>query len=221
MRTYRQYCPVARASEILAERWNPLIIRNLMFGASTFSAIAGGVPTMSRSMLIKRLRQLEEAGVIVSEPKPNGHGATYSLSDAGADLARVIDEMGQWAERWVEVLPAHNDPGFALWAWCSVQLNRATLPEERVVVEFDFSDQPAGNRYFWLLMQDRTAELCTTDPGGEPGLRVVARASVFVDWHRGALSWADATRTGGIALSGNRRLARAFPTWNTHTPVLA
>ncbi len=47
MANYRQYCPVALASEVLAERWNPLIVRNLMFGADTFSAIANGVPSMA------------------------------------------------------------------------------------------------------------------------------------------------------------------------------
>ena len=76
MGTYRQYCPVARASEILAERWNPLIVRNLMFGADTFSAIANGVPSMSRSMLLKRLGELERAGIIESRPSRTGADAT-------------------------------------------------------------------------------------------------------------------------------------------------
>lgn len=70
MVTYRQYCPVAVAAEVVAERWNPLIIRNLMLGANTFSGIANGVPTMSRSMLLKRLDELQRAGVIETEPKP-------------------------------------------------------------------------------------------------------------------------------------------------------
>jgi DNA-binding HxlR family transcriptional regulator len=72
MGTYHQYCPVVRASEILAERWNPLIVRNLMLGADTFSAIARGVPTMSRSMLLKRLDELVRARVIETRRKPAG-----------------------------------------------------------------------------------------------------------------------------------------------------
>jgi DNA-binding HxlR family transcriptional regulator len=85
--SYSQYCPVARASEILAERWTPLLIRNLMFGADTFTKLAGGVPTMSRSMLIKRLAELERAGLLRRTPKDSGHGHTYELTPAGADLA--------------------------------------------------------------------------------------------------------------------------------------
>lgn len=220
MSTYRQYCPIARASEILAERWNLLIVRNLMFGATTFSSIAGGVPSMSRSMLVKRLRELERAGVIRSTPKTTGQGSTYSLTEAGADLAGVIDSMGRWAETWVEVLPEHADPGFALWAWCQVQLNRETLPDERTVVHFEFPDQRPGDRFYWLLVDEGRAELCLTDPGGDPDLVVVADSRAFVDWHRGALEWGEARRRGDITLTGPRALRRAFPTWNTRTPVL-
>lgn len=220
MTSYRQYCPVARASEILAERWNLLIVRNLLFGATTFSSIHRGVPAMSRSMLVKRLRELERAGVIVATPKSNGQGSTYSLSEAGAGLAEVIDGLGRWAEEWVDVLPEHADPGFALWAWCQVQLDREALPADRVVVQFTFPDEAPGNRYFWLLVEDGDAEVCASDPGGEPALRVVARSSPFVDWHRGAVSWAEVTRRGDVEVSGPRSLVRAFPTWNTRQPVL-
>ena len=221
MASYQQYCPVARATEILGERWNLLIVRNLMFGANTFSSIAQGVPTMSRSMLTKRLRDLTRAGIISATPKPNGQGSLYALTPAGADLAGVIDGLGQWAETWVEVLPEHHDPGFALWAWCRVQLNRTELPAERTVVSFDFPDQPPGNRFFWLLIDNGDAELCVTDPGGEAAVSVVADSGVFVDWHRGVLSWAQARRQGGITLTGDRPLVKAFPSWNTRVPVLA
>jgi DNA-binding HxlR family transcriptional regulator len=104
---YSQYCPIARASEILAERWNPLIVRNLMFGADTFSAIARGVPTMSRSMLLKRLGELERAGVIESTVKSDGRGHSYRLTEAGADLAGIIGGLAEWGERWLEVTHEH------------------------------------------------------------------------------------------------------------------
>ena len=95
-----------------------------MFGADTFSAIARGVPTMSRSMLLKRLDELERAGVIESRPKPTGGVTCMALTEAGADLAGVIDGLAAWGERWIEVTTERSDPGFALWAWCQVQLDR-------------------------------------------------------------------------------------------------
>jgi DNA-binding HxlR family transcriptional regulator len=219
MGTYRQYCPISRASEILAERWTPLVVRNLMLGATTFNDIARGVPAMSRSMLAKRLVELERAGVIRCEPKEHGRGSRYLLTDAGTDLASVIHELGRWGERWVEVTSVHADPGFALWAWCQAQLDRSSLPAGRIVVAFAFRDQPPANRYYWLLVEHGDAEVCYADPGGEPDVVVEAESVAFVDWHRGALSWSAAQHDGRIVVTGSRRIARSIATWNLHAPV--
>ena len=220
MGSYRQYCPIARASEILAERWNPLIVRNLLFGADTFSELARGVPAMSRSMLIKRLGELERAGIVDKQPRPDHPGHCYTLTPAGRDLGRVIGALGEWGEQWVEVTTEHADPGFALWAWCQVQLNRDALPEERTVVAFTFPDQPPGNRYYWLLIEHGDAEVCYSDPGDEPDVVVRADSLAFVDWHRGQLSWSSAVRAGRITTTGRRDLIRTLPNWNSHEPVL-
>lgn len=219
MGTYRQYCPIARASEILAERWNPLIVRNLMLGAHTFNDIARGVPAMSRSLLAKRLVELEHAGVIRTAPKPGGRGSVYALTEAGADLAGVVGALGAWGERWVEVTTAHADPGFALWAWCRAQLDRDRLPEGRVLVAFTFPEEPPANRYYWLLVEHGDAEVCYADPGGPADLHVEAESTAFVDWHRGTLPWSVARREGRIRVVGPRRLERSLTTWNLHAPV--
>lgn len=218
MNSYRQYCPIARASEILAERWNPLIIRNLMFGADTFSELARGVPAMSRSMLIKRLGEMQRAGIVAKTRKQNGHGYLYFLTDAGKDLVDVIGSLGTWGERWVEVTTEHSDPGFALWAWCQAQMDESQLPEKRTVIAFAFPDQPPTNRYYWFLVENGEAEICYSDPGDDPALEVEAESLPFVNWHRGALEWPQAVRSGQIRLRGSRELARSLPKWNTHMP---
>ncbi len=220
MRSYGQYCPIARTSEILAERWTPLVIRNLMFGADTFNAIARGVPAMSRSMLVTRLAELERAGILARTPKRDGRGSTYGLTAAGLDLAGVLESMADWGERWVEVGPQMTDPGFALWAWCLVQLDGSQLPQERTVVAFEFPDQPAGNRRFWLLVEAGAAEVCYADPGDEPAAWVVAESATFIAWHRGRLPWSLAVRTGSIRISGDRAVLAALPGWNMHAPAM-
>lgn len=217
MRTYRQYCPIARTSEILAERWTPLLVRNLMLGASTFGEIARGVPAMSRSMLVKRLSALQRAGILTVRPKGCGHGSIYELTEAGADLAGVITAMGEWGERWIEVTVDHADPGFALWAWVRAQIVHDRLPAGRHLVAFEFPDEAPGNRCYWLLVEGGEAEVCYSDPGGEPDLWVIAESLAFVDWHRGALSWARACREGRIRVHGSAHLARALPGWNRRT----
>jgi hypothetical protein len=130
----------------------------------------------------------------------------------------VVEDLAAWAERWVDVRTEHTDPGFALWVWCKVQLNRDALPHERVVVAFRFPDERAGNRRFWLLVESGDAEVCLTDPGGEPAAGVVARSRAFVDWHRGVLSWSEAVRSGAITVHGRRAIVRALPTWNVGEP---
>ncbi len=220
MAAYRQYCPIARASEILAERWTPLLVRNLMFGAETFTAIHRGVPTMSRSMLVKRLDELERAGVIDKSPKPGGQGHRYRLTAAGADLAPVIEALAAWGEEYIDVTTERSDPGFALWAWCQVQLDRSRLPQDRTVVSFVFTDQPPTNRMYWLLIEAQQAELCYSDPGGDPDVTVQARSLPFVEWHRGAVDWNTLIRNGDILVDGSRSVARALPTWNLRCPEL-
>jgi len=90
MRSYGQYCPIARAAEILTERWTPIIVRNLMAGCTTFSEISAGAPGLSHSLPTQRLRLLERVGVIEARPKAHGHGATYHLTDAGRDLSGFL-----------------------------------------------------------------------------------------------------------------------------------
>ena len=94
MRTYGQYCPIARAAEILAERWTPIILRNLLLGATTFGQIADGAPGISRTLLTYRLKELEQVGVIATSPNPNGRGSLYALTKAGNDLNGVCWRWG-------------------------------------------------------------------------------------------------------------------------------
>lgn len=215
MRTYGQYCPIARGAEIFAERWTPLIVRNLSLGCETFSEILEGAPGLSRTLLSQRLRQLERLGMVESAPKPAGRGRSYHLTPAGHDLFKVCVSLGEWGARWLEIAPENLDPFVALWSMCNA-LHRDLLPDRRVVVQFDFTGRPSPERY-WLLIEDGDTEICKTYPGLDEDLFVTAEAEAFVKWHAGQLSWAAATRDGRIQLHGPRWLVRAFPTWNARS----
>lgn len=214
VRTYGQYCPIARASEVLAERWTPVIVRNLLVGCRTFTEISAGAPGLSRTLLTQRLRQLERAGVIDSIPKPVGRGATYQLTEAGRDLWDVIMALRTWGERWLEIGDEHTNPSLVLWAWCTVYLDRDRLPPRRVVVRFDFVDQPPGNRRLWILADRGDAEVCNHDPGYDEDVIVETDSKTLVRWHLREIEWADAVRSGQIRVSGSRAIARTLPTWN-------
>jgi DNA-binding HxlR family transcriptional regulator len=212
VRTYGQYCPIARGAELFAERWTPLIIRNLHLGCDSFTTILEGAPGLSRTLLSQRLQQLERFGIIESAPKPGGRGSRYQLTAAGHDLFKVCQLLGEWGAAWLEIAPQHLDPFVALWSMCNA-LQRDRLPDRRVVIRLDFTRGQRHERY-WLLIEHGDAEICKEYPGLDEDLYVTAEAEAFVKWHAGRLAWAEATRDGGIKVHGPAPLVRAFPTWN-------
>jgi DNA-binding HxlR family transcriptional regulator len=214
MRSYNQYCPVARGAEVFAERWMPVIMRNILYGCETFNAIADGAPGLSRSLLMKRLRELERAGVITVAPKEDGRGSKYVATEAGRALKPVLNALGVWGEMWMDVRPVHTEPGIVLWSWGTVFLNRDALPRRRVVVRFEF--EYAGKRdTAWLLLENGDGEVCATDPGyGDDLVVEVHDTMALARWHLGHIEWNAAVRSGGIVVHGPTDLRRALPTWN-------
>lgn len=224
MRSYGQYCPISRTSEILAERWVPLLVRNLLLGAKTFTDVLAGAPGMSRSLLTQRLHDLERANVIEISPNPAGRGSIYELTPAGRDLWDVMIAMGNWGARWIEITSEHADPRSVLWSWSRNSLDRGRLPDERILVRFEFPDQPSSRRTFWLLFERRDCEVCYKYPGYEETLLVRASSIAFARWHAGAVEWDEAVEAGEIEVAGPPDLARALPSWNRRSnfaPVAA
>jgi DNA-binding HxlR family transcriptional regulator len=215
VRTYGQYCPIARGAEIFAERWTPLIIRNLYLGCGNFSEILEGAPGLSRSLLSQRLKRLERFGIVASPPKPDGRGRHYELTPAGHDLFKVCASLGEWGAAWLEIAPEHLDPFVALWSMCNA-LRPERLPDRRVVIRFDFTSRQRREQ-IWLLIERGDTEICKEYPGLEEDLYITAEAEAFVKWHAGQLTWAQATLDGRIQLHDPSWLVRAFPTWNARS----
>jgi DNA-binding HxlR family transcriptional regulator len=214
MRTYGQYCPIARAAEVLATRWTPLILRNLILGATTFTEIADGAPGIPRTLLASRLRELEGSGVVIREPQPRGRGSVYGLTPAGEDLRAVMLALGTWGERWMELAPEHLDPGVVLDSWCRWYLALDELPDERVVVRFAFPDRTRKSNEMWMIFDGPRSEVCRSYPGYMEDMIVTADSRALAEWHLGRVSWTDALRGGQVTIVGPRHLAAALPSWN-------
>ena len=211
MKGYGQYCPIARGAEVFAERWTPIIVRNVHLGCETFTEIHQGAPAMPRSLLAARLSRLTELGVMERRPSPTGRGWRYSLSRSGRELFEVCIALGNWGSRWLEVAPEHLDPYIALWS-IARSPERGRLPGRRQVIRFEFPDQ-RRHRRFWLVIERGEAEVCVRYPGGDEDLVIEAESEAFVRWHMGQLPWARAVASRRIRPTGPRELVRAFLSW--------
>ncbi len=212
---FGQFCPVAVACEVFAERWTPIILRELLAGADQFNLLHRGIPRISRPLLVKRLRDLENAGVIDRKRAPTGRGNRYVLTQAGQELGSVIQALGAWGQRWtVRVRRENLDAGLLMWNMRrGIAIDR--LPARRVVAQFGFSGMAAqrGHKTFWLLLQRPEVDLCVGDPGHEVDLYVEADLPAMANVWLGEITMAEALRTGRVRVAGPKDLVRAFPTW--------
>jgi DNA-binding HxlR family transcriptional regulator len=217
MKGYGQFCPIAVAAEIFAERWTPLILRELFSGERRFNDIRRGVPLISRSLLVTRLRELEEAGVVESRPVPRGRGRDYRLTRAGEELRQVVDGLGTWGQRWgtTQFDPRNLDVGVLMWN-VRRRMDRERLPARRIVVRFDFRAVPPhykGVRTWWLILDKPEVDLCLKDPGFEVDVIVTAQAATMARIWMGQADFAQALRAGTVRLEGPRPLVQALPGW--------
>jgi len=215
MRTYGQFCPVARASELLAERWTPIIIRNLLNGCRTFTEIRQGAPGIPTALLTKRLNTLERNGVVARQPGPSGRGRTYRLTEQGQDLRAVCEAMGQWGARWLEIEPHHMDPAYVLWATAKLA-DAGKLPDRTVVVRFALRDRPGDS--YWLLLRKPCPELCTKGTGYVEDIIARTDTACLTEIHLKRISHHEALRSGRLSLQGPPQLTTAFLTWFRPSP---
>jgi DNA-binding HxlR family transcriptional regulator len=217
MYRYGQFCPIAAACELFAERWTPLVLREMLAGSCRFNELQRGVPLMSRTLLAQRLRELETAGLVERTPKPAGRGYEYRLTDAGRALQPIILQLGEWGQRWVYQRVAKDDldPWLLMWD-IHRRIHTDALPARRVVVQVEFSGVPRGQRAkkdWWLVFERPQVDLCLKDPGYEVDLFLRADLLAMTRVWVGEQPLRAATRSGAIALQGPPALVRAFPGW--------
>jgi DNA-binding HxlR family transcriptional regulator len=176
MADYGQFCTVARGAEVFGELWTPLVVRELLCGSRRFNDIRRGVPRMSQTLLAKRLRKLEDLGVV--ERKRGADGWEYRLTQAGEELRPIVLTLGHWGARWIgsRLQKEQLDAGFLMW-----DIRRFARMDEfpkgrRTVIHFRFSDARAGERVWWLVAENGMADLCRDDPGHD--LDVIVESNV-------------------------------------------
>jgi DNA-binding HxlR family transcriptional regulator len=211
VKTYGQFCSVARTLDLLGERWTLLIVRELLCGSRRFGEIQRGIPRISRTMLSARLRELTDAGVI--ERRHGDAGPEYQLTPAGAELGGVVRDLGTWGQRWLsrEIHPTQLDARALLWD-IHRRVRRDALPDRPLVVRIELTDVRGSAGCQYLLLRRSEVSLCAANPGFPEELCLRSDRRTLIAWWRGDLSFRQA-RAGGLTLEGRREWVRAFPDW--------
>ena len=211
---YKQFCPVALAAELLCRRWTIVILRELIAGTTRFNDLRRGVPKMSPTLLSQRLRELEMARVIERRPVRSERGTfEYHLTDAGRDLAPIVEGMGHWGQRWIESRDQLENLDATLLMWdMRRNLRTEPLPPRRTVIQFVYHDLAAPRRMWWLVVEPQGGvDLCSVDPGFELDL------CVTTDLRTMTAIWMGRTRVRDqlerIKFAGDRGVASRMQDW--------
>jgi len=212
--SYKQFCPVAMAAEILCTRWTIVLLRELVAGSTRFNDLRRGVPRMSPALLSQRLKDLESAGIVRrSESEPGVH--EYLLTDAGRELEPLIYSFGVWGMRWIDskLSLEHLDARLLMWDMRR-SLDTKPLPNRRSVIQFQYTDAPPTRRVYWLIaVPDGDVDLCEIDPGLDIDLYVSCKLSTMTAIWMGYENVSTAIAAKRLMLVGDRELQTKLPTW--------
>ena len=210
---YGQFCPVAKASEIVAERWTPLVIAELLAGSKRFNDIRRGVPLMSQTLLSTRLKELARVGIV---ERRDGAGPTHEwhLTEAGTALGPVIQQLGEWGLRYAQDPLGPDDLDVTILVWNIRRgVDPSVFPEKRVTVYLEFTDVPEHRHRWWLVNDRGNVDLCPTDPGFPVDLYVTTDIRTMIAVWFGKLTWDAGVRGGQIEVMGPRELRERLRSW--------
>jgi DNA-binding HxlR family transcriptional regulator len=212
MKGYGQFCPVAKATEVLGEKWTPLIIRELLCAPQSFNNLRKGMPLMSPSLLSSRLKSLEAVGVISKEKTDSG--ISYILTEAGEELRPIVEQLGVWGQRWArsDMSKQDLDPSLLMWDMHR-RIDTSYFSSERSVLRFEFVDYPANQRLFWLVVTDDEVDICVKDPGYDVDLLIQTTLKTMTHIWVGDFSVAKARREKKLVLEGDSELKRSMGSW--------
>ena len=212
--SYGQFCPVAMASEVVCSRWTPLILREMLCGSVRFNDLRRGVPRMSPTLLSKRLKELEQAGVIETRPGGQAGATEYHLTAAGHDLRPIIMSLGIWGQRWVESqLSLKNlDPSLLMWDMRR-NLDLTPMPTRRCTIQFHYPELATERRRFWLVIDNGLVDVCQVNPGYEIDLFVECSLRTMTAIWMGLTTVRAELDAGRLELSGEKAIARSMHQW--------
>lgn len=213
MSGYGQFCPVAKATELVGEKWTLLVLRELLLGTTRFNDFQRALSRMSPTLLVKRLRRLEQSGIIIRRKISGQRGYEYRLTAAGKELAPLIETLAVWGMRWArnQLTDDELDVEF-LMRELQRRLKTGYLPDGQTVICVTF-DELTRHKTWWLVVEGEKIDLCTEDPGKEVDLYLNSNVRTLVEVWSGDLDVRTALRNKSIRAHGLRHLIQTMPDW--------
>ncbi len=214
--SYKQFCPVAMAAEILCTRWTIVLIREFVAGSTRFNEFRRGVPRMSPALLSQRLKDLEAAGIVARTLSKADPGVfEYHLTESGRELGPIVEAFGVWGHRRIEAKQSLQNLDVQLLMWdMRRNLNTTPMPARQSVIQFVYPELKANQRSWWLLVDPANGvDLCSIDPGFDVDLYVSVDLRTMTAIWMGFDTVRAAIASRRMVLTGNRQLASAMQTW--------
>lgn len=212
---YGLYCPTSKACEILMPRWTIQILGELWGGSSRFNEIKRGLPGVSPTLLSKRLREMQDQGLVSRIENATTGVITYERSEKATELDTILIALAKWAQKHVQAEIALEDRDADLLMWnLRRQIDVSQLPNRRNVIRFNFSDATSPASTYWVITKPgEDVELCASDPGFEVDLFVETTVRVLTGVYLGRMDYARERENGTLFLSGDAALIQTFRTW--------
>lgn len=211
---YGQFCPIAKAAEVLGERWTILIVRELLLGTSRFNELQRALSQISPSLLTKRLVQLQDYGLVMKREIPAQRRSEYHLTAAGKELRPIVLGLGEWGSRWARGQMEDDDLDVELlMIEFKRRLNADALPGGQVVIRFTFEGLAVYPHWWILLDGNGGRELCVDNPGKPTDVSLVSNLRTMTEIWAGDTTIKAAKSTGKLRVTGNPILVRTLPSW--------
>ena len=210
---YGQFCPIAKATELLGDRWTLLIVRELLVGGRRFNVLQRGLGTISPALLTSRLKALTEHGLIVKRKIPGQKTYEYFPTPACEELAPVLKGLGDWGMRWAKEHLVDEDYDVELlMLYLERTIATEKLPGDETTLRFEFEDM-RKDRIWWLVVQRDVVDVCVKDPGRDVDLYFTTTVRAMTDCWLGHRSYKEAIREGDVKIVGPADLTRTVNSW--------
>ena len=216
---YHLFCPLAKATQIVAERWTPLVVQELRGGSSRFNDIRRGIPLISRTLLSQRLKELERVGIV--ERRGSGERASgWHLTKAGMALGPTLDLLSEWGLNYAQNPLEEGDLDVTVLVWnIHKRVDPKAFPDGRTTVQFEFTDVAESKKLWWLVNAGGIVDLCPFDPGFPVDLYVTTDIRTMISIWFGRVTWDAGIRSGTVAVIGSRRLRERMRYWLLLAPI--